>query len=135
MSVVRRWCGLLVALSVLVACSGTHPVGTVLIRNESATTAMIRLATPAKGSQPAVTQPFSLEPWHAGLCPYATRALMALPVTVTVTAGASAAPVVRQAHSSGDEVVFVTVGANGSVSVKAGPEPVQAASCAEYGRG
>ena len=135
MSVVRRWCGLLVALSVLVACSGTHPVGTVLMRNESATTAMIRLATPAEGSQPAVTQSLALEPWHAGLCPYATRVLMALPVTITVTAGASAAPVVRQANPSGVDVVFVTVGASGSVSVRAGPEPVQAASCAESGRG
>lgn len=134
MNVIRRWWWLVVVVSALTACSGTHPVGTVLLRNESPTTAVIRLVAPAEGSQPAVTQSLALAPWHPGLCPYATRAVMALPVTVTVTVGASA-PVVQQANPGGDEVIFVTVGANGTVSVREGPQPVQATSCAEYGRG
>ena len=95
---------------------------------------MIRLAAPAEGFQPAVTQSLALEPWHPGLCPYATRVVMALPVTVTVTVGASA-PIVQQASPGGDEVIFVTVGASGIVSVREAPQPVQATSCAEYGRG
>ncbi len=116
----------------LAGCSGTHPVSTLLLRNDSPNSATVEVETPGQFPFGAEHASFELPPWHAGLCSYAGWGLMALPVSASISGPAIDSASIKNASPAGADVLIVVVGATGKVAFRIAPEPVQSTPCEAY---
>lgn len=128
----RRFAILAFALVLFQGCSGTHPVFVVYARNESAQPVSMTFASGADGVLARQsTGARTLPPWKSGLCASAPYALMAWPITVTISGPSMPAPFSKTWDEGAAGEAYVVVRESGAVDVQAGP-PDSSGSCEPY---